>query len=672
MSSPFPSDLVAAAHAARIAWVKNSKGTRNLWIADAPSFAARQVTQYSGDDGVPIASVRITPDGRTLVYVRGSEANEGGRIADPTNGVSSRKQEVWAVDLPDGTPRMLGEMGCPEEGCEDLELSPDGQFVVWAAKKQLWTAPVSGATPAHQLTDLTGDNASPRWSPDGREIAFVSNRGDHSFIAIYQFGKATVRYLSPSADRDILPHWSPDGKQIAFIRLPGLQPKRPLIPLQVIPWSIWLADAQSGGAKEIWHSGSQPDDSFPELTEDTSFYFATNDRLLFASEQDGRNHLYSISTTGSQPTPLTPGDFDVEDVALSGDHHSVVYSSNQNDIDRRHLWRAPLEGGTPQMLTRGETIEWHPVEISEGKQVVCLGSTATSPGMLYRLTTQGREMIAPETLPTDFPTKQLVTPKQVVFKSEDGLEIHGQLFVPAGRSQAGPALIFMHGGPIRQMMLGFHYMYYYHNAYAMNQYLASRGYVVLSVNYRLGIMYGRKFREPADGSWRGASEYKDIVAGAKYLRTLPIVDKNAIGLWGGSYGGFLTAMGLARNSDLFAAGVDLHGVHDWSVFLPRWENRPAAPDAKEAEKLAFDSSPDASIATWKSPVLLIHGDDDRNVPFGQTVELAQRLREQHVDPEELIFPDEIHDFLLWKNWMRAYSAAAEFFDRKLMHGGMKP
>jgi dipeptidyl aminopeptidase/acylaminoacyl peptidase len=563
-------------------------------------------------------------------------------------------------------------MGCPEEGCEDIELSPDGQFVVWAAKKQLWTAPASGATPAHQLTDLAGDNASPRWSPDGREIAFASNRGDHSFIAIYHFGKGTVRYLSPSADRDILPRWSPDGKQIAFIRLPGLQPKLPLIPLRVTPWAIWLGDSQTDNAKGIWHSGNQPDDSFPELTQETSFYFAANNRLLFVSEQDGRNHLYLISTAGGQPALLTPGEFDVEDVALSADHRSILFSSNQNDVDRRHIWRVPLEGGPPQILTKGETFEWHPVETGDGKQVVCLGSSATIPAMPYRVTAQGREMIAPETLPPDFPSKQLVAPKQVVFKSEDGLDIHGQLFVPAGRTQAGPTLIFMHGGPIRQMMLGFHYMYYYHNAYAMNQYLASRGYVVLSVNYRLGIMYGRKFREPADGSWRGASEYKDIVAAAKYLRTLPIVDVKAVGLWGGSYGGFLTALGLARNSDLFAAGVDLHGVHDWSVFLPRWENRPAAPDAKEAEKLAFSSSPDASVASWKSPVLLIHGDDDRNVPFGQTVELAQRLREQHVEVEELIFPDEIHDFLLWKNWIRAYAATAEFFDRKLKHGNAAP
>ncbi|MBZ5706725.1 MAG: prolyl oligopeptidase family serine peptidase [Acidobacteriia bacterium] len=669
MSSPFPANLVAASHSGRVAWVFDAKGARNIWVADAPDFAAHQVTSYAGDDGQPIASLRIAPDGRTLVYVRGSEANEAGRIADPTNGVWERKQQVWAMDVGGEGPRLLGEMGCSEEGCEDVQLSPDGQFAVWATKKQLWIAPVSGATPAHQLTGLRGSNSSPKWSPDGRQIAFVSDRGDHSFIAVYDFGRDSVRYLAPSADRDIMPRWSPDGQRIAFVRLPGIREKLPLIPEVPTLWAIWMADAASASAKEIWHSGEKPNDSFPELTADTSFYFPANDKLLFASEQDGWNHLYSIAAEGGTATLLTPGQFEVEDVALSVDRRSVLYSSNQDDVDRRHISRVALEGGKPEPLTRGETLEWNPVETGVGGSVVCLGSTATSPAMPYRINTQGREMIAAAALPADFPSKQLVTPKQVVFKSEDGFEIHGQLFVPAGRTQPGPALIFMHGGPIRQMMLGFHYMDYYHNAYAMNQYLASQGYVVLSVNYRLGIMYGRAFREAANASWRGASEYKDIVAGAKYLQTLPIVDRKRIGLWGGSYGGYLTALGLARNSDLFAAGVDFHGVHDWSVFLPRWENRPAAPDAKEAENLAFESSPDAAIPTWKSPVLLVQGDDDRNVPFGQTVDLAQRLREAHVRFEELVFPDEIHGFLMWKSWIRAYGATAEFFDRTLKGQG---
>jgi dipeptidyl aminopeptidase/acylaminoacyl peptidase len=332
-----------------------------------------------------------------------------------------------------------------------------------------------------------------------------------------------------------------------------------------------------------------------------------------------------------------------------------------------------VEGGAPQQaLTRGETIEWSPVQTGDGRSILCLGSTATSPAMPYEVTNNGRDMIAKQALPADFPSALLVAPKQVIFQSEDGLTLHGQLFLPRNVNGKVPGLVFMHGGPVRQMLLGFHYMDYYHNAYAENEYLASRGYAVLSVNYRLGIMYGRAFREAPNTVWRGAAEYKDVVAAGKYLQSLPQVEGTRIGLWGGSYGGFLTAMGLARDSELFKAGVDFHGVHDWSVFLtqePFFGNlalRP--PDADAAIKLAWESSPDAYVSTWKSPVLLIHGDDDRNVPFSQTVDLAQRLKKQNVHFEQLIFPDEIHGFLMWKSWVRAYSATAEFFDRTLKGG----
>ncbi|PYK26420.1 MAG: S9 family peptidase [Verrucomicrobia bacterium] len=569
LSAPFPYGLTSASHAPRVAWVFDNKGERNIWVAGSPDFVPRQVTHYKGDDGQAIASVRLTPDGKTIVYARGSEINKEGTSANPQTLTKIPKQQAWAADVSSGRPRLLGDIGCDKEECEDLQISPDGKTVVWPAKKHLWIAPIDAKKKPEQLEQLPGESDTPRWSPDGKRIAFRSNRKDHSFIAVLELASKKIMYLAPTTNRDAGPVWSPDSRQVAFIRQPGLESKRPLIPEFPRPWALWIADAQSGEARELFHSGNAMGDSLP-LFAFQSLQFTNAGQIIFASEKDGRSHLYSIAVTGGAPQLLTPGDFDVEDVALSADKRSVLYSSNQNDVDRRHIWRVNATGSEPQALTRGETIEWSPVETSDGKTLLCLGSTATSPAMPYRITSTGRELIPKAFgIPAEFPQAELVTPRQVMFKSEDGVEIHGQLFEPKNK-QRGPALIFTHGGPIRQMMLGFHYMQYYHNAYAMNQYLASKGYTVLSVNYRLGIMYGRAFREPPNSVWRGASEYQDVVAGAKFLQTLDHVDPRRIGLWGGSYGGFLTAMGLARNSDIFKAGVDFHGVHDWAIVLPEW------------------------------------------------------------------------------------------------------
>jgi dipeptidyl aminopeptidase/acylaminoacyl peptidase len=384
-----------------------------------------------------------------------------------------------------------------------------------------------------------------------------------------------------------------------------------------------------------------------------------------ASEEDGWQHLYALSAEGGAPKLFTPGNCEVEQWSFTVDKKTVLFNSNCGDLDRRHLWKVPASGGEVSRITKGEGIEWSPVALSDGQRFVYVASDARHAARVFVSDFAGDSLAAPlakEAWPKDFPSDRLVVPQQAIFKSTDGLELHAQVFAPSGgkSGEKHPAVIFLHGGPIRQMLLGWHYMYYYSNSYAMNQYLASRGYLVLALNYRSGIGYGRAFREAPGRAGRGATEYQDVVAAGKYLQTRSDVDPKHIGLWGGSYGGYLTALGLGRNSDLFAAGVDLHGVHDWPTDNWDGKNIPA-----ELTKLAHDSSPVTAVNTWKSPVLFIHGDDDRNVYFTQTVDLVARLREKHVEIAQLVFPDEIHDFLLHRDWLAAYHAASDFFDHCL-------
>ncbi|HKQ04575.1 MAG TPA: prolyl oligopeptidase family serine peptidase [Blastocatellia bacterium] len=661
LSSPFPSDLIASKQGDKLAWVFDHLGRRNVWIAEAPAFSGRQLTHYSADDGQEITEPVFSPDGNWIAYVRGGEANSDKDIPNPTSDPAGARQEVCAVNARTGVVVKMGEGSAPI-------FSPRGDQVIFTSEGHLWSAalpvpPRKTATEAKKLFEIRGRVESPAWSPDGSLLAFVSERGDHSFIAIFNPKQASIRFLEPSVDRDIEPRWSPDGRSLAYIRVFNVADVYSADRERVLPWAIRVVDLASGKGREVWRSGEAEADSFSRLTLGNDILqWAAGDRLVFASEKDGWAHLYAVAATGGAATLLTPGAYEVENVAWSPDRSFMVVAANKADIDHRHLWRVNVAGGDLQGITTDNSIEMAPVIAGGGQRLAFLHATAFYPLLPYIADIKGKgaKALAGDALPSDFPYNNLVAPEVVIFKAADGLEIHGQLFKPKNLQGRAPAVVFMHGGPIRQMLPAWHYNYYYHNAYAMNQYLASRGYMVLSVNYRSGIGYGRAFREAKHRGPRGASEYQDVVAAGKYLKARDDVDGKHIGLWGGSYGGYLTAMGLARDSDLFAAGVDLHGVHDWSrrVGASPWATG-------DLVKLGRESSPLASVEKWKSPVLLIHGDDDRNVAFNQTVELVRRLRERHVEFEQLVFPDDVHDFLRHENWLRAYHAAADFFDRKL-------
>ena len=668
-SAPFPSELTAAPAKGRVAWVFNALGRRNLWIAEPAAdgnYKAKQITSYADDDGQDLGQLAWTPDASTIVFTRGGDLEFLDRpYPNPQSSPQGVQQGVWAVSVESREPKLLGEGHSPS-------VSPKGDNVAYLFKGQVWLAKLSGGKP-EQLIHSNGEADSLHWSPDGSKLAFDSRRGDHAFIGVYDLTAKSLVYLDPSVDTDRDAAWSPDGRRIAFLRIPVSKGRLPFSPRREgQPWSIRIADASTGQSREIWRAESGRGSVFHEAVAETQLFWSAGDQIIFPWERDGWLHLFSVPATGGTVKLLTPGNFEVEDVSLSSNRAEIIFSSNQDDIDRRHIWKISPSADHPSAVTSGAGIETAPVFASDNRTVLVLHSDAQTPMRPAVLSAKGElRDLAPEALPSDFPARNLVTPQQVILSSADGMPIHAQLFLPANTTDGArhPAVVFFHGGSRRQILLGWHYMFYYSNSYAMNQYLASRGYVVLSVNYRSGIGYGLDFREALNFGAAGASEFNDVLGAGIYLRNRADVDARRIGLWGGSYGGYLTALGLARASDMFAAGVDIHGVHDWNTEIPNFLPSYKPNECTDAARLAWESSPLSSISTWRSPVLLIQGDDDRNVPFAEMVNLAEALRKQGVSFEQLVFPDEIHDFLLHRTWLAAYHAASDFFDRHFKSPG---
>ncbi|MBL0170589.1 MAG: S9 family peptidase [Gemmatimonadaceae bacterium] len=724
MSPASPLTLVSAQKADRIAWMAYDRGMRNVYTAAAPDFKAVRLTNYLQDDGTDLTDVAISDDGSIVTFVRGSAPNRFGWVANPSHSADGAERAIWAVRTTGGPSWRVAEGASPE-------LSPDGRFVLYVKDGQIFRARVVRTGPVTMMDTggipyirEWGRNGSPTWSPDGKKIAFVSDRENHAFVTVYDVASRKATYVSPSVDCDGGPTWSPDGKRIAFYRRPGTpfglqaqngqggignpagpaaNPNAPRLPgnpssgcggggfggggggrggagaglgaarqdssrgsLRRSPGfyaatfagghtlSLMVADATTGAAKEFWHNALR----------DSVFTTAAN--MVWAGDQvilpvtvpkDEWDRWYAISLSGGTPVRLTTTDGLIENatsLALSRDGgKTLFYCTNASDIERRHIWTVSTSGGAPTRISTGDGIETYPQPLASGKQVAVIYMDAKTPASIALVPTSGGapKVIFPK-LGKDFPTQAHVVPEVVHTKAADGLDISNTLFIPQDMKAGDrrPAIIFVHGGPVRQMMPGYHYMQFYHWAYAVNQWLASQGYVVLSINYRSGVGYGRSFRTAPNTQAGGNSEYQDVIAGAKYLQGRADVDPTRVGIWGLSYGGLLTSQALARNSDIFVAGADLAGVHLYGNVI-------------DSTNLAFKSSAVGAIDGWKSPVFLVHGDDDRNVDFAQTIGLVQLLRARGVYHELIVVPDDLHESMLHKNWIDTFDRMGVFLKR---------
>ena len=637
-----------------LAWVLNDRGLRNVFVRRNGNTT--QLTTYTVDDGQEITGLTFAPDGNTLWYIRGGAPNVNGESPNPASLASGADRAIWRIPVTGGSPERVVAAG-------GFVFTRSGRHILYTKGSMLMEAEAKPGTVGTPLFSARGATTAFRESADGHEVLFTSDRGDHAFTGIYNRDSRSIRWIDAQVFRDQMPVWSPDGQSIAFIRTPGFRNDQMSNLTSGYAFSIVVADAKTGSSRVIWTSPAGMGGHAQSYPHPVFAWHASN-RILFFSEHTGWTHIWSIRPDGSDLRDLTPGDGEVESYTEAPDNTSLYFDTNIGDIDRRHIWRTHVVSGNPKPVTLGEGIEMYPM--FAGKTAYCLRSTMSTHKQPVSIPADGISFSPLTANSSDFKPQNFLKPEQVVFKAADGTTVHGQLFIDRKARNRRPGILFMHGGPTRQMLLGFHYSDYYSYGYSFNQYLASQGYVVLSVNYRNGIGYGRAFRNSPDQGPRGAVEYQDIVAAGKYLQGLPEVMPDRIGLWGGSYGGYLTAMGLARNPELFKAGVDVHGVHDWAFRARTFWVPGGWWGITESEMdLAYKSSPVSDLSRWTAPVLLISGDDDRNVQFQETTDLAMRLMERKVPVETLVLPDEVHGFLRYASWTSIFRSAADFFSRNL-------
>ena len=379
-----------------------------------------------------------------------------------------------------------------------------------------------------------------------------------------------------------------------------------------------------------------------------------SEHVYFESERDGWAHLYSVSINSGEPKQLTSGPFEVSDVRLSQDKTKFYFTSSEGSVFQRHLFSMAIAGGERTQITTLAGL--NQTDISPDETMIAdVRSYSNKPPELYLLPQLKPVTTSP--IP-EFFTNDWIDPRLVSFKARDGATVWGRLYVPSNYKGGGPAVLFVHGAGYLQNVHRWWSQYY--REYMFNHLLMERGFVVLDIDYRGSAGYGRDWRT---GIYRhmGGKDLTDHVDAVKYLVDEFGVDPKRVGLYGGSYGGFITLMAMFTEADTFAAGAALRPVTDWAHYNNSYTGNILNLPQNDAESYK-QSSPIYFANGLKGALLICHGMVDVNVNFQDTVRLVEKLIElRKTNWSVAPYPVEDHGFEREESWADEYKRILKLF-----------
>eukprot|EP01114_Cavostelium_apophysatum_P013210 TRINITY_DN3142_c0_g1_i1.p1 TRINITY_DN3142_c0_g1~~TRINITY_DN3142_c0_g1_i1.p1 ORF type:complete len:763 (+),score=142.71 TRINITY_DN3142_c0_g1_i1:231-2291(+) len=678
----FIDNLVSYPSLSRLAWVQTDRGVANIWVAEGPDYEATQCTKFTLDENLNLNTVLFSTDGDYIWF--------NAQLSDNANAAGEifpRQPTYYYTDF----------------SCTQLEAGPAGMLVQAVSPKG---ATVKDSSNVYEVTTTDGSSTtlfsynagfeSPSdfsWSPDGNTLVFTSYRGDHNVIGLWQRNSQFIQYLAPSFEQDATPVWSPDGSMVAWLRFyehdqPNARPI--LTEFFIVVYEIATGDSaiiytdDTVGWAETYGFGERQMVWFDDKT------------IIFPCETSGWLHVCSVLLDGTV-TELVNGDCEVQDYITTEDY--IYVSHNCDNIDTLSIAQIDMSD-----MTNVSLYQWD-LNVVGGMSDQGYGMAQVgADGLAYIRSTWNMSThvvvwsendpdslnIISKNMPYSAP---LVVPQNHIWPAidESDFEIHSQVFLPPDfdSSSTYPAVVFTHGGPMRQMYNAFHYCIDYAQLYAENQHFANNGFVVISVNYRMGVGYGKLFRDcPNCGMW-GAAEYNDVLGGALYLKSFDWINPSSIGIYGLSYGGLNTLQALGRNPDVFSAGVANAPVYNWITEGrfdgdPYFTYNPTLPDnlaygpeanlatdqwtslVDENIRAAYWSSPIAYISNYSCPVLVIQGDSDANVDVQESIGLIHSLGSLNKPVTSMMFPNERHGLGLYSNELIVATATYEWMVSQLM------